>query len=74
MRGEVEKYFPGCPYLMSIKPPKDDIQGYILMRLERDSKPNAMDTELKAEILRIISARISGVYVKSVGSESKVIG
>ena len=74
MREEVEKYFPGYPYLMPIKPPKEDIQGYILMRLERDSEPDAMDTELKAEILRIISDKISGAYVTSAGSESKAIG
>jgi len=74
IREEVKKYFPECHYLMPIKPPKEDIQGYILMRLERDSEPDAMDMELGFEILRIISDKISGVYVTSVGSESKVIG
>ena len=74
MREEVKEYFAGCPYLMPIKPPKQDIQGYILMRLENDSEPDAMDVELGVEILRIISDKISGVYVTPVGSESKVIG
>ena len=74
MRGEVEKYFPGYPYLMPIKPPKEDTQGYILMRLERDLEPNAMDTELKAEVLRITWDKISGGYVTSMGSEFEVIG
>ena len=73
MQEEVKKYFQGYPYLISINPPKEDIQGYILMRLERDSELNAMDTELKAEILRIISDKIFGAYVTPVGSESKVI-
>ena len=74
IREEVEEYFPECPFLMPITPPKEDIQGYILMRLERDSEPDAMDTELGVEILRIILDKISGVYVTSGGSESKVIG
>ena len=72
MQEEVKEYFPGCPYLMPIKPPKEDIQGYILTRLERDSKPDAMDMELGVEILRIISEKISGVYVTSAGSESNI--
>ena len=74
MREEVKKYFPGYPYLMPIKPPKEDLQGYILMRLERDSEPGAMDTELKAEIHKIISEKISGGYETPVDSESKLIG
>ena len=74
MREEVKEYFPECPFLMSIKPPKEDIQGYVLMRLERDPEPDAMNTELGVEILGIISDKISGVYVTSAGSESKVIG
>ena len=74
MREEVGKYFPGCPYLMPIKPPKEDIQGYILMRLERDLEPDAMDMELRAEILRVIPSKDSRSYVISLDSESKVIG
>ena len=74
MREEMKECFPGCPYLMPIKPPKEDIQGYTLMRLESDSEPDAMDMELGVEILRIISDRISGVYVTSAGSESNTIG
>ena len=74
MLEEVKKYFPGYPYLMPVKPPKEDIQGYILMRLERDSEPEAMNTELRAEILRIIPDKISGAYVTLVRGESQVIG
>ena len=74
IREEVKKYFPGNPCLMPIKPLNEDIQGYTLMRLERDPEPNAMDTGLKAEILRIISDKISGGYETPVDSESKVIG
>ena len=73
LQEEMGKYFLGYPYLIPIKPPEEDVQGYILMRLERDSEPDAMDTELKAEILEIIPDKISGSYVTSASIESKVI-
>jgi len=34
------------------------------MRLSKDPEPEAMDTELEADILRTILEKISGVYVK----------
>ena len=74
LQEEMGKYFLGIPYLIPITPPEKDIQGYILMRLKRDPEPDAMDTELKAEILRIIPDKISRSYVISLDSESKVIG
>ena len=74
IREEVKKYFPGYPGLAPIKPTKEDIEGYITMRLKKDSElGDAMDTELEADILRIIPDRISGAYVTSLDSESKVI-
>ena len=69
IRDEVKKYFPGYPDLTPIKPTEEDIRGYITMRLEKDLEPDAMDTELEAEILRIIPDKTSGAYVTSVDSE-----
>ena len=43
------------------------------MRLEKDPELDAMDRELEAEILRIIPDKISGSYVTSVDSETKVV-
>ena len=73
IREEVKKYFPGYPDVASIKPTKEDIRGYITMRLEKDSQLDAMDTELEADIVGNILERISGAYVTSLDAESKVI-
>ena len=74
IREEVKKYFPGYPGLAPIKPTKEDIGGYITMRLKKDlERDDAMDTELEADIHRIIPDRISGAYVTSLDSEFKVI-
>jgi len=72
IREEVKKYFPKHPDL-SIKPTRDDIQGYITMRLKKDPEPDAMDPDLEADILTIIPDKISGVYVQPVHGEYKVI-
>ena len=69
IRDEVKKYFPGYPDLTPIKPTKEDIGGYITMRLRGDSELDAMDADLKAEILDIIPDKTSGAYVTSVDSE-----
>ena len=72
-REEVQKYFPGYPDLAPVKPTKDDITEYIVMRLKKDTELGAIDTELEADILRIIPDKFSGVYVTSAHSEYKVI-
>ena len=60
IRAEVKKYFPGYLDLSFIKPTKEDIRGYVTMRLKMDPEPDAMDSELEADILRIIPDKISG--------------
>ena len=35
-----------------------DIKSYLEMRLDRDTDPNAMDDELRADIMRIIPEKI----------------
>jgi len=63
IREEVRKYFPRYPDLPALKPTEEDIQEYLTMRLSKDPEPDAMDTELEADILRTISEKISGAYV-----------
>ena len=60
IRAEVKKYFPGYPDLSYIKPTREDIRGYVTMRLKKDPEPDAMDSELEADILTIIPDKISG--------------
>ena len=73
MREEVKKYFPGYPDLAPVKPTKGDITEYIVMRLKKDAELGAMDTELEADILRIVPDKFSAVYVTSIHSEYKAI-
>ena len=73
IREEVMKYFPQNSDPITIKPTNDDIRVYLTMRLKKDLDPDAMDTKLEADILRIIPEKISGAYVIPIGSESKVI-
>jgi len=74
IREEVNKYFPGYPSLAPIKPTKEDITGYIIMRLKRDSeRGDAMDAELEADILRIIPEKISEAYVTSPVNKCKAV-
>ena len=74
IRGEVDRYFPGRPNLAPVKPTMEDIRGYVTMRLENDPVRDAMDTELEADILRIVPEKISGSYVTSMNRESRAIG
>jgi len=73
IREEVMNYFPGYSDLPAVKPTREDIQGYLIMRLKKDAEKDAMDAELEADILRIIPARISEVYVRPFSCESMVI-
>ena len=63
VRDEVQKYFPTTAEMLPISPTAHDIGLYLRMRLNRDPEPDAMDGELKADILRIIPGVISGMYV-----------
>ena len=74
IRTEVGGYFPGYAELAFLQPTEKDIRGYVTMRLKKDVEPDAMDRELEADILEIIPDKISGSYVTSVNSETKVIG
>ena len=65
IRVEVKKSFPGTARMLPISPRERDIGLYFRMRLNRDPEPDAMDEELKADILRIIPEAISGMYVFS---------
>jgi len=71
IREEAKKYFPGYPDLPSVQPTKEDVKGYLAMRLRTDPDPYVMDKGLEDDILRIIPDKISDVYVKLINSESK---
>ena len=60
----MKEYLPGYPDLPAIKPPMEDIRGYVTRRLKQDPEPYVMGAELEAEILAIIQGKISDAYVK----------
>ena len=60
---EIEKYFPGGAWFLRMKPMKEDITKYVETMLDDDSDPEAMNPDLRAEIMNRISETISDVYV-----------
>jgi len=57
IRGEIEKQLGGKAAILSIKP-KDDIVGYIRMRLSKDTSLDAMDSSFEGEIIKSIAENI----------------
>ena len=62
VRAEITKHFTGS-VIVPISPKIHDIERYLEKKLEMDSESDAMCDSLRADILRIIPQRISGMYV-----------
>ena len=62
IRGEVEKYFPTVDTI-SVSPTNEDTETFLRMKLNGDSEPDAMDENLRADIMEIIPKTISEMYV-----------
>jgi len=60
VRDDVQRYFPKA-VVIPINPNRNDIRSYIEMRLDRDSEPEAMSNDLRADIVRVILEKISNV-------------
>ena len=58
IRGEIDRHLGGRAAIISIKPNNDDIVGYIRMRLSKDTSPDAMDSDLEDEIIKITTKNI----------------
>ena len=63
IRAEVENHFSGQVVSVSVDSRKDDIIGYLRVRLDEDESPEAMDESLAAEILEKIPEKMSEMYV-----------
>ena len=57
---EVKKYFAEA-IIVPVSPTKDDIRIYLDARLDGDTEPDAMDDDLRRDIMRIIPETISEV-------------
>jgi len=55
---EIMKYFNQAVRI-PLSPSAGDIKSYLEMRLNRDPDPDAMDEELRADIMRIIPEKVS---------------
>ena len=55
---------------LSIGPPKDDITGYLRVRLDEHETPDEMDESLVADILEKIPKNMSEMYVGSIMLET----
>ena len=58
IREDVQRYFSKA-VVIPISPNTDDIRNYVEMRLDRDTEPEAMSNDLRVDIVRVISEKIS---------------
>ena len=62
VQGEITRHFT-TGVAISISPKTEDIKRYLENKLEMDTEFDAMSDGLRADIIRIIPQRISGMYV-----------
>ena len=58
----IQRYFPKA-VVLPISPNTEDIRNYLEMRLNRDVEPEAMDNDLRADIVSNILDKMSDMYV-----------
>jgi len=64
VQGEIASFFPIGLVVVPISPKTEDIEKYLEKKLEMDTEREAMSGSLRADILRIIPQKISGMYVE----------
>ena len=60
--GDVQRYFPNA-IAIPISPNQNDIKNYLEMRLDRDDEPEAMNNDLRADIVRSVLDNMSDMCV-----------
>jgi len=58
----IQRYFPEAP-VIPIIPSRDDVRDYLDMRLDSDDEPEAMDSDLRADIIKVILDKMSDMCV-----------
>ena len=58
VREDIQRYFSRV-VVIPISPNTDDIRNYVEMRLDSDTEPEAMNKDLRVDIVRIILEKIS---------------
>ena len=69
IREDIRRYFPKAAAIL-ISPKMDEIKDYIEMRLDKDTTRQAMNNNLRADIIRNILERISDTCVEAFGVSS----
>jgi len=62
VREAIQRYFIKA-VTIPISPKEEDIRNYVVMRLDKDDTPKAMNNHLRGEILRIILEKMADMYV-----------
>jgi len=62
IRGAVQRYFAKT-VMIPISPNTDDIRNYLEMKLNRDDEPEAMDNDLRADIVNVVLDKMSDMCV-----------
>ena len=63
IRPEVERYFSNVDTIVA-SPTREDTEAFLRMKLDADPEPDAMDDNLRADILEIIPKTISEMYAQ----------
>jgi len=63
---DVQRHFSKA-VVLPIIPNTDDVRNYVEMRLNRDDEPDAMNKDLRGDIVRVILEKISDMYVGALG-------
>ena len=63
---DVQRHFPKM-VRVPISSNANDVRNYVEMRLNRDAEPDAMNSDLRADIVRVILEKISDMCVGALG-------
>jgi len=63
IKEDIQRYFTKA-VVTPISPNTDDIRNYLDMRLSRDPEPDAMSSDLREDIVRVILDKISDMCVR----------
>jgi len=58
IREDIQRYFTKA-VVIPMSPNPDDIRNYLARKLDRDAEPEAMSSDLRADIVRVILEKIS---------------
>ena len=69
IKEDIQRYFPKA-VVIPVSPNMGDIRSYLDMRLDRDPEPEAMNNDLRADIVRITLEKISNMCVGAFSSST----